>query len=108
MAQKHVIVSYQNLSEDVIDALNFKYPDGFENHVIKVDKGNNNYFYAVTVDYKDTSYLVKVDVSIDSNLDEFENEVDEVEDIDVSDEENNELLTNFEDEPSSEDEDFMD
>ncbi|MBN2519260.1 MAG: hypothetical protein JXB17_02050 [Bacteroidales bacterium] len=107
MAQKRVIVSFQNLSEDVIDALNFKYPDGFENHVIKVDKGNNNYFYAVTVDYEDTSYLVKVDVSIDSNIDDFDNEVDEVEDIDVNDEEKNELLTNFEDEPSTEDEDVI-
>ena len=107
MAQKRLIVSLQNLPEDVIDALNYKYPDGFENHVIKVDKGNNNFFYAVTVDYGDTSYLVKVDVSIDSSIDNFENDVDDVDDIDVGDDEKNELLTDFQDEPSTEDEDVI-
>jgi|SRR3989304_5643672 len=77
MVKKRLIVSYQNLSEEVLDALNNKYPDGFENHVIKVDKGNNNFFYGVTVDHEETSYLVKVDVSIDSGFDGLDEDEDE-------------------------------
>lgn len=102
MANKRIITSYLNLPAQVIEALNDKYPDGFENHVIKVNKGLNNYFYAVTVDYEDTSYLVKVDVSIDSNLDDFDEDVGE-----SSDEYDSNIVTGLEDEPSTEDEDVI-
>ena len=102
MTNKRLIVDFEDLPEEVVDALNIKYPDGFENHVMKVEKGNNNFFYGVTVDFENTSYLVKVDVSIDSNIDDFDDD-----NIESTDEEKDELLTGLEDEPSTEDEDVI-
>ena len=103
MIKKRLIVNYENLPTNVVEALNIKYPDGFENHIIKVDVGPTKKFHAVTVDYNDTSYLVKVNVSIDSNLDEFEdNEIDD----DIKNNDNN-ILTGLEEEPSTEDEDVI-
>ncbi len=43
-----------------------KYPFGYQDYVIKVTKPNGDYFYAVTLDTDDASYLVKVNVKIDT------------------------------------------
>jgi len=66
MEKKRVIIHFNNLSPEVLEALKKKYPDGYQNHTFKVTKPNNDFFYAVTVDTEDTSYLIKVDVKIDN------------------------------------------
>ncbi len=66
MEKKRVIIHYNNLAPEVLEALREKYPDGHMHHVFKVTKPNNDFFYAVTVDTEDTSYLIKVDVKIDN------------------------------------------
>lgn len=64
--KKNVIVHISNITPEVQEALNEKYPDGFQHHVFKVTKPNKDFFYAITVDTQDTSYLIKVDVKIDT------------------------------------------
>lgn len=59
------VVHYDNLTPDVLDAIRKKYPLGYSNHVFKVTTPNNNFFYAITVDTEETSYLVKVKVKLD-------------------------------------------
>ncbi|HAH56702.1 MAG: hypothetical protein KUL83_00100 [Lentimicrobium sp.] len=66
MDKKRVIVSYNNLSQDVLDAIKLKYPLGYSNNVIKVKTRGEEFFYAITVDTADASYLVKVPVKIDT------------------------------------------
>ncbi|MDY0344153.1 MAG: hypothetical protein RBR28_11315 [Lentimicrobium sp.] len=66
MDKKRVIVSYSNLSQDVLDAIKLKYPLGYSNNVIKVKTRGEEFFYAITVDTADASYLVKVPVKIDT------------------------------------------
>ncbi len=72
MVKKKLIVNYKNLGPEVLEAVERKYPDGFENHIFKVSKGANDYFYAFTVDTIDASYLVKVNVEIDLDVDDFD------------------------------------
>jgi predicted transcriptional regulator len=69
MERKRLVVSYENLPTEVIEAINRKYPDGHQNHVIKVQAGPNT-FHAVTVDLEEVSYLVKVKVKVDK-MDKF-------------------------------------
>ncbi len=69
MERKRLVVSYENLPAEVIEAVIRKYPDGYQNHVIKVNAGSNT-FHAVTVDLEDVSYLVKVKVKVDK-MDKF-------------------------------------
>lgn len=66
MEKKKIIVHYNNLSPEVIELLRQKYPDGYQHHTKKITKPNNDFFYAVTLDTDDTSYLIKVDVKIDN------------------------------------------
>lgn len=74
--RKKVITHLNNLPPEVLEALHNKYPDGYMNYVFKVTKPNNDFFYAVTVDTEDTSYLVKVNVKIDNvNKEELDEQI---------------------------------
>ena len=78
MEKKRLVVSYKSCSDEVMDAIKKKYPTGYNDFVIKVQKPNSDFFYAVTVDTADASYLVKVDVKIDNlTEEEFEKEFGE-------------------------------
>lgn len=66
MTRIRKIISFEKLDTDVLIAIKEKYPDGWRNHIQKIDKGNGSFFHAITIDHGEFSYLVKVDVKIDS------------------------------------------
>ena len=66
MQRKKVVTSYKNLTSDLLELVHRKYPNGYQNHVFKVAKPNNDFFHAITLDTDDTSYLIKVNVKIDT------------------------------------------
>ncbi len=85
MEKRRVIKSIENITEDVLEAIKKKYPDGWSNHVQRVTKGNNEFFHVITVDTNDTSYMIKVKVKVDS-MEELE-KFSQQDDISSSDEE---------------------
>jgi hypothetical protein len=68
--KKKIIVHFNNLTPEVLEAVQKKYPEGYQDHVFKVTKPNNDFFYAITVDTEDASYLIKINVKIDTATDE--------------------------------------
>jgi len=76
MEKKRLVISYDKLTPDLLTALRKKYPNGYEDYVIKVNAPNKE-FYAVTLDTEDASYLVKVNVKIDSGMDNFDNDTED-------------------------------
>lgn len=60
MELKRVLVKYENLSQELKEVVNEKFPFGVEEHLMKVPKGKNDFFYAFTFDFEDTRYMVKV------------------------------------------------
>jgi len=68
--KKRLVVSYKNCPDEVIQAIKEKYPLGYGDAIIKVQKPNGDFFHAITVDLEDVSYLVKVDVKIDNLTEE--------------------------------------
>ena len=68
--KKRLVVSYKNCQDEVLQAVREKYPLGYGDALIKVQKPNGDFFHAITVDFKDISYLVKVDVKIDNLTEE--------------------------------------
>jgi hypothetical protein len=75
MEKKKLVVSYKNCTEEVLEAIKKKYPTGYADFVMKVQKPSGDFFYAITVDTADASYLIKVDVKIDNlTEEEFEKE----------------------------------
>lgn len=70
IVKKHIVTSYRNLSPEMQEAVKEKYPAGFTDAMIRVDKPNGDFFYAVSFDTDETAYLVKIDVKIDDNAQE--------------------------------------
>lgn len=68
--KKHIVTSFHNLSPELQDAVKRFYPLGFTEAMIRVDKPNGDFFYAVPFDTEDIAYLVKIDVKIDDNSQE--------------------------------------
>lgn len=66
MERKRLVVNYNNVSSEVMEAIRKKYPLGYTNHVIKVKTQGEDFFYAITVDTEAASYLIKVPVKIDT------------------------------------------
>lgn len=68
--KKRVVISYHNLPEELQEELKNKYPHGFTESMIRIDKGPGDFFYGVVFETEDTNYLVKIDVKVDGTLDE--------------------------------------
>ena len=74
--KKRLVVSYKNISEELREELKKSYPSGFQDAMIRVDKGPGDFFYAVDLETDDIHYLIKVDVKIDDKLEEDEEKAD--------------------------------
>lgn len=70
MAKKKMIISMENASKEVLEAIQKKYPNGWQDFVIKVEKGPDSFFHAITVDTDEASYLIKVNVKVDTKIEE--------------------------------------
>lgn len=70
--KKKVIVSYNNLSEELLEIFKEKYPHGYSEYITKITKPNNDVIFVVPIETDDATYLVKVDVKIDNKLTEEE------------------------------------
>ncbi len=66
-AKKHIVTSFHNLSAELQDEVKEKYPLGFTDAMMRVDKPNGDFFYAVPFETDEVSYLVKIDVKIDDH-----------------------------------------
>ena len=65
--KKHIVTSFHNLTPELQDAVKEKYPLGFTEAMMRVDKPNGDFFYAVPFDTDEIAYMVKIDVKIDDN-----------------------------------------
>jgi DNA-directed RNA polymerase subunit delta len=74
---KRIIVAYNNLTEDILNLLIEKYPDGYENNDIIVFKNaKNETIKAVEVKTADTDYLVKVSKQLATTMESYEDDGD--------------------------------
>ena len=68
--KKHLVTSFHNLTPEMQEEVKALYPAGFSEAMIRVDKPNGDFFYAVPFETADAAYLVKIDVKIDDSADE--------------------------------------
>jgi len=65
MNKKHLVTSFHNLTPELQEEVKAKYPLGFTDAMIRIDKPSGDFFYAVPFETAEISYLVKIDVKID-------------------------------------------
>lgn len=81
---KRVIVDYSKLTEDILNLLVEKFPDGYdETDIIRFKNIQNEIVEAVEVRTSDTIYLVKVSKKLAIRMEKFDEEDDIVADIDA-------------------------
>ncbi len=117
---KRIIVDYSKLTNEILNVLVERFPEGYDDsNIIRFRNAQNELIEAVEVRTEDTIYLVKVSTKLASRLEKFdEDDIDDiVEPIDVikgdlddedatdDDEEENDLAKDSEDSGDSEDED---
>ncbi|WP_139956847.1 hypothetical protein [Flavicella sediminum] len=74
---KRIIVDYNKLTEDILNLLIEKYPDGYESEdIIAFKNSKNETIKAVEVRTEDTVYLVKVSKQLITTMESFEDDGD--------------------------------
>lgn len=66
--RKRHVISFENMSAELVDMFNEKYPKGFNDYLpdlVKYTKPDGTPFYAVTMETQDAIYLVKIQVKTD-------------------------------------------
>lgn len=68
--KKRLVASIHNLPVELQEAVKALYPLGFQEAMIRIEKPNGDFFYAVPFETEEIAYLVKIDVKIDEVVDE--------------------------------------
>ncbi|MDR1348853.1 MAG: hypothetical protein LBJ63_10620 [Prevotellaceae bacterium] len=66
--RRRIVVNYNQLAPELVELLNEKYPSGWRDYILKVEKGNGDFFHAIMLDTDDVSYLIKVEVKVDNEI----------------------------------------
>ena len=69
MDKLNKVIKIEDLPSEGKEALLKKYPNGWRDFVRKITKPSGEFFYAINVDTEMVSYLVKVNVKVDSKSD---------------------------------------
>ncbi len=68
--KKKLVVSFNNLPAELQAEVKAFYPMGYFDAMMRIDKPNGDFFYAVPFETDEISYLVKIDVKIDDMSEE--------------------------------------
>ncbi|MFI3289184.1 MAG: hypothetical protein SNH55_01470 [Rikenellaceae bacterium] len=63
--KRRIVTSINNLSQELQDRVKEHYPLGYTDAMMRIDKPNGDFFYAVPYSTDEVEYLVKIDVKID-------------------------------------------
>lgn len=91
---RRVIVDYKKLTDEILNLLVTKFPDGYDREdIIRFQNAKNELVEALEVRTDDTIYLVKVSQGLANTMNDFEEDdqsdsiADSIEDQDFSDDE---------------------
>lgn len=68
--KKRSVVSFTNLPVELQEEVKKLYPYGYTEAMMRIDKPNGEFFYAVPFETEEVSYLVKINVKIDDHIEE--------------------------------------
>ncbi len=63
--KRRVVTSFNNLTIEMQEAVKAHYPTGYTEAMMRIEKPNGDFFYAVSYATEEIDYLVKIDVKID-------------------------------------------
>jgi hypothetical protein len=84
MTKRRAITSIEKLAPEMRQKLQELYPEGWSNHIRRINKPNGDFFHGITLETDDAVYLVKIPVKVDSKSD-LEKEEHRMEKVDSGD-----------------------
>ena len=102
-AKKRLVTSFNNLAPELQEAVKAAYPLGYTDYMMRIDKPNGDFFFAVPFETEEISYLVKIDVKIDDASTEEEDKDYYDDDLKGADELAND---NMDDDPADDNSDY--
>ena len=102
-AKKRLVTSFNNLAPELQEAVKAAYPLGYTDYMMRIDKPNGDFFFAVPFETEEISYLVKIDVKIDDMSGEEEDNDYYDDDLKGADELAND---NMDDDPADDNSDY--
>lgn len=72
MDKKKHIISYQNLSDELLELFHEEYEEGYSDYIQKIVKPDGTPLFVVPLETDDNYYLVKMEVKVDEKLSEEE------------------------------------
>ena len=60
-AKKRLVVSFKNMTPELQEEVKAAYPLGYSDYMIRIEKPNGEFFFAVPFETEEISYLVKID-----------------------------------------------
>lgn len=70
VVKRRSVVSFANLAPELQEEVKRLYPTGYNEAMMRIEKPNGDFFYAVPFETDEVIYLVKVAVKIDDHIDE--------------------------------------
>lgn len=84
MDKKRSIVDYNNITQEMMDALLSQYPYGFDGHTVKFKNAKGENVHAVPFETDDAKYLVKIGSKLEAKLEAYMEESDDYDDDDIA------------------------
>ncbi len=72
VVKRRSVVSFANLPEELQEEVKKLYPYGYNEAMMRIEKPNGDFFYAVPFETDEVSYLVKIAVKIDDHVEDHE------------------------------------
>ncbi|MFI3282866.1 MAG: hypothetical protein SNG10_04980 [Rikenellaceae bacterium] len=93
--KKRLVTSLNNLPVEIQEMVKAEYPLGFTDAMMRIDKPNGDFFYAVPFATEEIDYLVKINVKVDNitsndEKDIFDDDIKGADDLPTEDEEEEE------------------
>jgi len=60
VGKKRIIKKFEQLSDEILEKIRIRYPDGFEDNLISFTSPNGEIEFALPLETDDTSYLIKM------------------------------------------------
>lgn len=101
--KKRLVTSFHNLSSELQDELKRLYSNGFSDSMMRIEKPNGDFFYAVPFETEEVNYLVKIDVKIDDRAEEdddkdyYDDDLKGADDLQGADDDTSELSESSDD-----------
>lgn len=76
--KKRLVTSYNNLTPELQEEVKKQYPNGFNDSMMRINKGPEDFFYAIVLETADINYLIKIDVKIDKHVEDEHYDDDEI------------------------------